>query len=294
MLRRLRRRAIATISGLLLPMLQRRARDHVGGETIDDALTVALKLVSEGTSITLGFWDTPEDGGRQVVDIYLAVIEQLAGGGLDSYVSIKPPAIHYDPQWAAELAAAAAASNVRIHCDSHGVDAADPSHAMEQAMLDAFPNTRVSTTLPGRWSRSILDADWAIDRGLSVRVVKGQWPDPADPQRDMRKGLLDVIDRLAGRARHVGVATHDLRLVTESIERLRAAGTPCELELLFGRPRAQPLRWARENGVRVRAYVPFGKGYLPSALGILRHNPQLALGIPKSFLVEKLGGRSKP
>ena len=224
-----------------------------------------------------------------MVDIYLSLIEHLAGSGLDSYLSIKPPATRFDPRWAAELASAAARNRVRIHCDSHGIETADPSHAMEQTMLEHLPSGSLSTTLPGRWSRSVADADWAIERGLSVRVVKGQWPDPLDPQRDMHAGFLEVIDRLAGRVRHVGVATHDVPLAAEAISRLRAAGTPCELELLFGRPRAKPLRWARENGIGVRAYVPFGKGYLPSAIGILRHNPRLALRLLNSLVAEKIG-----
>lgn len=288
-LRRWKSRVRAKLSALLLPLLQRVARDHVGGETIDDAMSVARHLAGEDTATTLGFWDAPEDVGRPAVDTYLSVIRRLADSGLDSYVSIKPPALRFDLGHAVEVAAAAARAGLRVHCDSHGVAAAEPSHAMEQAMLAQLPATKLSTTLPGRWSRSLADAEWAIDRGMAVRVVKGQWPDPADPKRDLRAGFLEVIDRLAGRVRHVGVATHDVWLAAEAISRLRAAGTPCELELLFGRPRAQPLKWAHDNGVRVRAYVPFGKGYIPSAVGILVHNPRLALRIVHSLVGENIG-----
>ena len=90
--------------------------------------------------------------------------------------------------------------------------------------------------IPGRWLRSLDDADWAVERGVRVRVVKGQWPDPAAPDRDLRQGFLEVIDRLAGRARHVGVASHDVPTAAEAIRRLRAAGTSCELELLLSLP----------------------------------------------------------
>ena len=86
----------------------------------------------------------------------------------------------------------------------------------------------------------------------------------------------------------MGVASHDVSLAAEAISRLRAAGTPCELELLFGRPMAESMRWARENGVGVRVYVPFGKGYIPSAIGLLKHNSRLGLRILRGLVSEKI------
>jgi hypothetical protein len=281
-------RALGKGSALLVPILRRTARELVGGDTIEDALAVARKLAEDGASSTLGYWETADSGGRPVVDVYLEAVERVAASGLDSTLSIKPPAMSFDAGFAAELAAAAAKLGVRIHCDSHGSEVADPSHAMEQAMLESLSGASLSTTLPGRWSRSLSDAERAIELGLAVRVVKGQWPDPGEPKRDMQAGFLEVIDRLAGRARHVGVATHEVPLAAEAIARLQAAGTPCELELLFGRPMAQPLRWAREQGVRVRIYVPYGAGYIPSAIGILRQNPRVALRLLHGVIAESL------
>ena len=277
------------VSASILPLVKYAARPYVGGETIDDALCVAHRLAQENLTSTLGFWDTADCTGRQVADAYLAAIEHLSADGLDSYISMKPPALRFDSALAIELAAASAAARVRLHCDSHGPNVADKSNAMLQAMLDKFGASRLGTTLPGRWSRSLGDADWAIERGLSVRVVKGQWPDPDDPRRDMAAGFLEVIDRLAGRAPHVAVATNDLRLASEAIARIRAAGTSCELELLFGAPYKPLLRWARENGVRARIYVPFGEGFVPNAIGLLKQNPRLMWTIAKSRLIAVTG-----
>ncbi|HEY0327604.1 MAG TPA: hypothetical protein VGC77_00765 [Rhodopseudomonas sp.] len=272
------------LSAAILPLVEHVARPYLGGETVDDALCVARRLAQETAASTLGFWDTPDYSGREIADIYLATIARLADGSLDSYVSVKPPALRFDPDLAIELAAAAAASGVRLHCDAHGIEVADRSNAMLQAMLTRFGAGCAGTTLPGRWARSVADADWAVAYGLNVRVVKGQWPDPADPQRDMADGFLEVIDRLAGRARHIAVATHDLALASEAIHRIRAAGTSCELELLFGMP-LQPLqRWAASHQVKTRIYVPFGKGFIPNALNVLRQNPGLMWTIARRRL----------
>lgn len=283
-LARLRTATREVLSERALPLMQRVARDHVGGESLDDAMAVAHRLAREGLSSTLGIWNAPSDTIEQVAAAYRAAIGRLARSGIDGYVSFKPPALRFDPQIAAKLAAKARMRAIRIHADSHGVDTADASYAMLEAMGGHAPGDHLGTTLPGRWSRSIADADWAIQRGIAVRVVKGQWADPADPKRDARTGFLEVIERLAGRARFVAVASHDLALTKEAISKLRASHTSCELELLFGLPMGRSLGWAKEHGVPVRVYIPYGKGYLPHALAQLRRNPRFIGWILKDVI----------
>jgi proline dehydrogenase len=86
---------------------------------------------------------------------------------------------------------------------------------------------------------------------------------------------LAVVDRLAGRARHVTVATHDAPLARTALRRLIDAGTSCELELLFGLPMRAAMRAARDLGVRSRVYVPYGHSWVPYALSWVRQNPRV-------------------
>lgn len=284
-----------TASGLLMPVIRRVAREHVGGETLDDAMTVADHLAQQGLPNTLGFWDTPDYTRVQVGAIYHEAIARAGARPDGCYVSVKPPALGFDPDLTAELAAAAHARRVKLHFDSHGIDVADRSEALLDAILARTPGCALGTTLPGRWARSVADAERAIARGLSVRVVKGQWPDPADPERDLRQGFLEVIEALAGRARQVAVASHDLPLVQQAVARLRAAGTPHEIEVIHGVPKADVLAWAEQNGVPVRIYIAFGKGFIPNAVRILRRNPRLAWRIVRAVaLWPASGGRRQP
>lgn len=284
LLRSLKAGAVRRISHAVTPIVSRMAKDYLGGETVSDALCVARQLATEEVSNTLGFWDTADYTQRDVAAIYLSAVKSLSDAGLNSYVSVKPPALRFDHAVAAELADAAKFSGVRLHCDSHGPHVADASNAMLQAMRDCVGADCLGTTIPGRWSRSLADADWAIEQGFAVRVVKGQWPDPDNPRADMEAGYLAIIDRLAGRARHVAVATHDLALADKAIERLRAAGTSCELEQILGLHSVQSVRWAKQNGVGVRIYIPFGKGYIPNAIDVLKRNPKFALVILKRLV----------
>jgi proline dehydrogenase len=80
------------------------------------------------------------------------------------------------------------------------------------------------------------------------------------------------------------VATHDLGLAGRAIARLRAAGTPCELEQMLGMTTAGAAALAGAHAIPVRVYVPFGRGYVPNALGVLRRNPRLAWTIVRRML----------
>lgn len=279
--------ARSAFSALVLPAMQRAARDHVGGATLEDAMCVAERLRREGLATTVGVWNAPGARAREVAAEYRRAVARLAHAGLDGYLSLKPPAIRFDRTLAGDLASDAAARGIRLHADSHGLDVADASNAMLEAMLERVSGDRLGTTIPGRWARSPSDAEWAVRRGIGVRVVRGQWPDPSDPTRDARAGLLEVIARLAGCARHVAVATHDVALAAEAIGTLRAASTPCELELLFGLPMARALAWAAEHGVAVRVYVPYGEGYLPHALAQLRRNPRFLWWIARDLVASR-------
>lgn len=287
---RWKRRMAGKVSASLLPIVKKVARPYVGGDTVEDAMCVVERLEAEGFATTLGYWDTGRDTARQVADIYLDAVLQLSANDFDCTVSIKPPPLRFASQLADELAGVAAAHRVGLHCDSHGPNVAELSNAVAQEIAAKIGGKGLGITLPGRWSRSLRDADWAIARALNVRVVKGQWPDPEDPMRDMSAGYLEVIQRLAGRARHVGVATHDFSLACEAIERLRAAGTSCELELLLGMPCKPLIRWADKNDVKVRVYVPFGSGFVPNAICVLKRNPRLIYAIAKERMTAWYGG----
>lgn len=284
LLGRMKARTVASLSGLILPLVEKAARPYMGGKTVGEALLAVDRLSTEGIAATLGFWDLGGETPAQIADIAFDAMDCLSWQARDCTVSLKPPALHYAPDLARALGATAAALGLRLHCDSHGADMADFSNDFADTLAEALGPDGVGTTLPGRWWRSLGDADWAAEKGYAVRVVKGQWPDPEAPGRDLAEGFFAVIDRLAGKTRHVAVATHDFELGRSSLLRLREAGTVCELEVLLGMPAAPLLAWARQNGFKTRVYVPYGPGFVPNAVGVLRRNPRLLLSVAKDRL----------
>jgi proline dehydrogenase len=255
------------------PIVRQAARRYIAGPELADAMDVAATLAQSGHSTTLGFWDGTEDTPAGIQQHYLANLEAIAHGGLACYESIKLPALREQPELLEPVIDASISLGIRIHFDSLGVEAAD---AMWLAAAGARARgASVSGTIPGRWLRSADDALRAAARGIFVRVVKGQWADPEAPTLDPRTGFMNVVESLAGRAELVAVATHDLELGRQAIERLQAAGTACEWELLYGLPSRAILPVARELQVPVRFYVPYGHAYLPYCLAQAKRNPRL-------------------
>ncbi len=278
---RLVNRARKMASECIMPLARRAAKAYVAGERLEDALRVADKLSEHGLGVTLGYWDAEDDSPRAIADAYLAGIQAL-GGREHAYLSIKVPSLGFSNELLGEVVDAASAARVRLHFDALGPETAARSRTSCEAFLDR--GGVLSYTLPGRWARSVEDAAWAAERGITVRVVKGQWADPADPERDLRQGYLQVIDALAGRARHVALASHDVALVAAAADRLKRAGTSCGMELLHGLPMLRSLELADRLALGVHVYVPYGKSYLPYALSRVQSNPRMLWWLVRDLL----------
>lgn len=228
------------------------ASRYVVGDTADQAAAAAWQLTRRGYGSTICYWDSGTEDPDAVALEYLRALEAAREAG--GYVSVKATALAFR----LELLRSLADRGVRLHLDAMAPDTVERTNEL----IEHLPGD-VGTTLPGRWRRSDADADWAVERGLAVRVVKGMWEGPDD--RDPRTGFLSVVDRLAGRARLVSVASHDRPLAREALARLRAAGTPCELEQLYGLPRAP---------APARVYIAYGTAWLPYAISRVRPRPR--------------------
>lgn len=255
------------------PVLRRASQAYVPGPKLDDALAMARRIETSGMSATIGYFDGEGDAPDLIEHNDVEAVKAVSQLAHPSYASIKVPSLGYDVSRIARIADVAETHGQIMHLDSHAPDTAEPTLKVLDALRAS--HTRLSLTIPGRWARSPADADWAVQHGIRVRVVKGQWPCAEQPDLDPATGFLAVIDRLAGKAPVVAVATHDAGLARESCRRLLAAGTRCELELLCGLPQREVLAVAQELKVPVRFYIPFGSAWLPYALGQLIRKPHM-------------------
>jgi proline dehydrogenase len=261
------------ILAIAVPVMERAASAYVAGPELEDALRVSRKLAERDCRSIFCFWDGPNDEPGQITAAYAAAVQSASGESSDTYVALKAPSLRYSRELIAGLIPVAQNKKIRLHFDALDMDTVDPTISLISDLLPSY--SHFGCTLPGRWKRSITDADWAVSQGLCVRVVKGQWPDPSDPKADLRAGFLSVIAQLAGRAKLVGVASHDPAVVRPALQILKDAGTPCELELLYGLPVGPAMAIARSLHVPVRFYIPYGHAWLPYSLSQAKRNPRI-------------------
>lgn len=265
--------AQSVLRTIAYPLARRAARTYIVGDRLADATRVCERLERQGVLASIGYWNRDGEPAREVFEQCIRIIRDAASLTGRPYMSIKAPALDFRQDLVEEIGRRASDHDVRVHFDSHGPETTDRTLALVTAARRLQPD--VGCTLPGRWARSEQDARWAADAGVYVRVVKGQFNEAGSAAREPRAGFMAVIERLAGRARHVAVATHDPWLATHAIEHLQAAGTPCEIELLYGLPMRDIVAVARGLGVMTRVYTPYGEAFLPYAIRYARQNPRI-------------------
>jgi proline dehydrogenase len=291
---------------------------HVSGLTIEDAIEAARCEARSQHTATLGYWPQPGEAPESVARAYTEAVAAVAAlktwgagcatvapGGPDGdaiapssppvapwgvaawsrigapSISVKPDHLAFQPQHLRSVLEAAREQGVRVHFDAQSFDTAEPTlDCVEQALA---ADTDVSATLPARWRRSAQDAERIVRWGIPVRVVKGQGADPGDPKIDPRRAFLELVERLAGRAAHVAVATHDRRTAEPALLMLRATRTPCSLEQLRSLPRLDALALALD--VPMRVYVAYGRFGLPYAVGEVLRRPAIAAWVLRDLLV---------
>jgi proline dehydrogenase len=256
----------------LAPVRRRVRSAYIAGLDLDDALSAGQRLHERGYASTICYWNSSEAAPADVAAAYLATLEAISKAPPDSRMSVKAPALDFAPDLFTPVLDSAKRDGIAVQFDALWPSSQEPTLALLRDL--ASRQLEVGFTLPSRWSRSVDDVEVALELDLPVRVTKGEWPAKGPHEPDPRAGFLGLVDRLAGRARKVSIATHDAALVRESVSRLLATDTACELELLFGLPPGRALRAAQQKSVPVRVYVPYGNPMAPYALQHVRRDPR--------------------
>ncbi|ODU71078.1 MAG: proline dehydrogenase [Novosphingobium sp. SCN 66-18] len=243
---------------------------------------LARRLERRGIGVTTGYIPGPDAEPTAVAAENIAVITLLAGRDGTPYLSAKLPTLAFDEPAFATIAQAADSAAMPLLFDAHALKDAGPIHAYLAALLPQQPGTGI--VLPARWRRSLDDAARLRDTTARLRIVKGEWADPDWPDCDMDHAYRALVETLAGRSAPVAVATHKPELADHALRTLRTAGTPCELEQLRGLPMRRSTAIARQLGVPVRVYIPFGEGWWPYALDKALARPYLPLWMLRDLI----------
>jgi proline dehydrogenase len=278
------------------PIVRWVARPYIAGETLADGVRVVRELNQQGllgALAVLGEFverrEEVEAAARDVEELLAAVARER----LDAYVHVKLShfGLKLDPALGLatlrRLLAVARSRGLFVRIDMEDSSCTDATLEMFDVVRREFDN--VGIVLQARLKRSLDDARKLAQARANVRVCKGIYVEPPaiadqDPER-VRANFMALVEHLLGAGSYVAIATHDDRLVLDSMSlvgRMKLDRNRYEFQMLLGvRP---PLRRSiRDAGHRLRVAVPYGPQWYAYSLRRFRENPAMAGHVMKAF-----------
>ena len=298
-----RRRSLQRIIAAM-PLTARVAYRFVAGDTLEDAVAAVRRINQAGSSATLdhlGENVAEERAARAAAEDYLRAFERIAAEGLDANVSIKLTQLGLDisPALCEELLEGVLRRAAELHnfvrVDMEGSAYTQRTLDLTLAMHERHPN--VGVVLQSYLYRTLEDVERMNRAGVRVRLVKGAYDELATIAYPRKADVDDCYRRamqaLLRHGTYPAIATHDERLISETIAFAAAEGTASnrfEFQLLYGIRRDLQERLTR-LGFRVRIYVPYGTEWYPYLTRRLAERPANLLFFVGSVLRERRARR---
>jgi proline dehydrogenase len=276
------------------------ARRFIAGETVDDAIAALRAIQAERLLSTLDYL------GESVASLaaaetatreYLNLIEAVDRAGVERNLSLKLTQLGLD------VDRAICVDNLRRILSAAGqcgffvrIDMESSQHT--DATLDIFETVwklgqqNVGIVLQSCLYRTEQDFERVNALGARIRLVKGAYREPRNVayqlKSDVDAAYLRLASRLVTEGRYPAIATHDediLNLVKRFAADRAIARDAFEFQMLYG-IRRDLQRKLRDEGYRMRVYVPFGKEWFPYFMRRLGERPANVAFVLRSLFSE--------
>ena len=257
------------------------ASRFVAGETLDESLPVVDELNRDGLHVALdklGEHVHDREEALAARDIYIDLVRTLAGRdgteGLHNRISIKLSMMgqmideDFCEDNLRQLLEVAAEHDLFVRLDMEGSDLTQSTLNIFEAVYPDFPN-HVGPVLQAMLKRTDRDIDRMCELGVSVRLCKGAYAEPASiayqNMTHIRERYLDYTERLLRHTDDSGIATHDDRLIEATktfADRHDIGADEFEFQMLYGLRRTTQREMA-QDGYNMLVYVPYGTEWFP-------------------------------
>jgi proline dehydrogenase len=273
-----------------LRFMRRAVRRFMPGETLADALAAALPLQAAGIATLytrLGENLEHVDEADEVAAHYIDAIDRIVAAGISGEVSVKPTqlGLDLDPDLClghlVRIADHAAAAGSYLWIDMEGSAYTDATIALYERLRAVQPRTGIC--LQAYLRRTAADIERLRPLDPAIRLVKGAYDEKESIAYRNRRNVdsnfvgLAVSFLIDGRGRSIrlGLGTHDVALIEQIAEQVKAAGIGrdgFEVEMLYGVRTDQQFRLAKA-GYRVQTLIAYGEHWYPWYMRRLAERP---------------------
>ena len=275
---------------LLFPFAKR----YIAGDDLVSAQSTANKLTSNGFELSfnyVGEYCKTIEEARQAQNQYSEILNYYQNQTIDISIKLSQFGLLLNPEVCEDLllqvAEQAYNNGQTIRFDMEHSTITDRTLDLCLQMNKEFPET-IGTALQARLFRTKDDMIELMKNNVSVRLVKGAYLEKQTialkSYQDIQNNYLQLITLLGSRTdRRCAVATHDEIILDNILS--RADADRFDFEFIYGirRDLQQKLK---DQGQKVRIYLPYGENWLPYTLRRLREWKNLVF-ILRSFIKER-------
>lgn len=273
-------------------------RRFIAGESLAEAIPAIRELESLGLDTTLdllGEGVTQEEEAVNAARLYRRLLRRIEETQLRSGISIKLTqlGLGFDRELCDR--------NLRLILDEAEslkkfVRIDMESSAYTEATLDLFRTQlehygprRVGVVVQSYLYRTESDVRSLIGTGCNIRLCKGAYMEPEEvafPKKaDVDANFTRLLDLMLDSDLYSAIATHDERMIAHAKKVIASNGLPenrYEFQMLFGVRRELQVA-LRQEGFRMRVYVPFGTQWAPYFMRRLAERPANVLFILRNM-----------
>ena len=277
------------------------ARRFIAGETAEDAIAAVRAIEAQGLRHTLDYL------GESVASLaaaeaatreYLDLIHAVDRAGVERNLSLKLTQLGLDADRAMcidnrrKILAAGDRCGFFVRIDME-------SSAYTDATLQVFETVwrhgsrNVGVVLQSCLHRTEADFERVNALGARIRLVKGAYREPKSVAYQLKSevdaAFVTLARRLLTEGTYPAIATHDQRIlasVKAFAHERRVPTDQFEFQMLYG-IRRDLQNGLRDEGYRVRVYVPFGHEWFPYFMRRLGERPANVGFVVRALFAER-------
>lgn len=257
----------------------------IPGPRVDDGIRFAEYLNSKGITTILNYLGEgvkDQQDMERNLSVYMSIIDRLKDS-IDYQISFKPTQLgipnfpELAGQYYDKLVEEAGKYGIFVWIDIEESSTVDSTIELYLRNIDK-PNTGlcIQTYL----KRSFDDVRNLVEKGGKIRLVKGAYVEPESiayrSRDDTTRNFSKMMDYLFEHDNYFMVATHDLNLVNEALEKNKTYNREFHIAMLNG-IRNKEVQRLGLHGAKVALYVPFGEAWMSYAVRRLKETNNLRL-----------------